>query len=148
MHHNGQLGVCLCPYGEGHILVVQDSHTPEPPRDAHRVLRMGHGLPEVGHTVQLGRLRVSCMRVRPLDNGCTAPPPALTSELREFCARRNASGERECGIAESSAFWSCHAKDVFGETEGRCHRDFLSLALHAQRVAREELAVVSEVILS
>ena len=111
-HDNGRLGVCLCPRGDGRVLVVQDTATLEPPRMAHRALKNGYGLPETGESVRFGSVMLSCMRVRPLD-GCTEPPPALAAKLREFCKRRSNAGNREASLFERQAFFSCQTQDVF-----------------------------------
>ena len=73
--------------------------------------------PDVGQTVRLDdqHLMISCMRVRPLSDGCHTPPDDLQAELREFATRRvETLPLLERAMPERMAFYSCHAKDAFG----------------------------------
>ena len=73
--------------------------------------------PDEGQTVRLDdqHLMISCMRVRPLSEGCHQPPAELHAELRQFCTRRFQTLDLlERSFAERVAFFSCHAKDALG----------------------------------
>jgi len=93
----------------GHcVLVAQSTDQPSPRRTACPALKHGYAEPAERQTVHSGVLMVSCMRVAPLEDGCVAPPPELTAELRAFCTT---SRDRHV-MAEMRAFFSCHVEDV------------------------------------
>ena len=73
--------------------------------------------PAEGQTEHYGDLMISCMRVVPLADGFSEPPPELQAELREFCERRDHAGCLERSYCERRAFDSCHTAGVFGRTD-------------------------------
>lgn len=113
LQNNGRVGVCVTPRGTNQVLVVQSMLRPEPPRRPHPAIVSGYGLPEEGESVEfqaqgpfdlVGPTMVSCMPVRPLEPGATAPPADLQDALRAYFV----SGPKS---AEISAFLSCHRDD-------------------------------------
>ena len=139
--NNGRLGVSLCPYGDGRVVVVQSREQPEPPRGTIPVLRSADGMPEEGQVGFSADCMVSLMRVRPLDaDASRAPPAVLQMVLREFCVGRNADGlSRRCPL-ERTAFFSCHVDHESG---------FLSPDLEQQvdRVATSRLVREDDLLL-
>lgn len=115
---SGRIGVCLFPHPEhdGRVIVVQSTVAFEPPKLSDEILSPSMW-PDEGQTVRLDdqQLMISCMRVRPLSEGCHEPPADLHAELREFCTRRALTLDlSERCFAERVAFYSCHAKDALG----------------------------------
>jgi hypothetical protein len=110
--YNGRIGVAIAPQSPGRVVVLQSLDRPEPPIGGHPVLKSGEGLPEEGSTISAGSVMISRMRVLPLE--CTAPPPELQEELREFCAAK----DTDQMSVEINAFVSCHLQDIIQGTVG------------------------------
>lgn len=91
---DGHIGVLItrARQPEGHVLVVQSMSRPEPPGLSSLASLLLINRPAPGESDRIGGedgIMASCMRVRPLEPGVTAPPEGLQAELQEFCARKH-----------------------------------------------------------